>query len=164
MPPAFARRSTPRHRLAHKARMAAYVSLAVGSASLVPAGRLPSQSTGGVLPAAAAFPRTYEGNCPAAIEFVGHVTVTVPGTRVDYQWERSNGTAGKVLHTQIGKAPVPGTPPDTAQRSNVTEAVASDKWRLALPGKSGQYSETLHILAPFDIRSSAALVDVVCRD
>lgn len=132
----------------------------------IPASTRPvyAQSTGAVLPTAAAFPRTYAGNCPAVVEFVGHITVTVAGTVVAYQWERSNGTTGKVLHAQIGKARMPATPPDTAKRSNITEAVTSDKWRLALPGKSGQYWETLHILAPFDIRSMAASVDVVCRN
>jgi hypothetical protein len=88
----------------------------------------------------------------------------VPGTLVEYQWERSGGTTGKVLHAQIGKAPVPSAPPDTAKRSNITVAITSDKWRLALPGKSGQYWETLHILTPFDIRSPAAAVEVACTN
>lgn len=117
-----------------------------------------------MLPAATAFPRTYAGNCPAAIEFVGHVLVTVPGTRIDYQWERSDGKVGKVLHAQIGKPAVPGAPPDTAKGQNVTEAVTSDRWRIGLPSRDGQFWEKLHILAPFDIRSAAAPVDVICRD
>jgi hypothetical protein len=116
-----------------------------------------------VLPTASAFPRTYAGNCPRSIEFVGHILVTIPGTRVDYQWERSNGTKGKVLHAQIGK-PVPaGTPRDTMKSPNVTEPVTSDKWYVGLPSEGGRFWEKLHILAPFDIYSPPALVDVECR-
>ncbi len=124
--------------------------------------RLDAQ-TGAVLPTASAFPRTYAGNCPRSIEFVGHILVTVPGTRVDYQWERSNGTKGKVLHAQIGKPLPPGTPRDTMKSPNVTEAVASDRWFVGLPQETGRFWEKLHILEPFDISSPPALVDVECR-
>lgn len=117
-----------------------------------------------MLPAAAAFPRTYAGNCPATIEFVGHVTVTVPGTRVDYRWERSDGKAGKLLHATIDRAPTPGAPPDTTRATTITAAVASDKWQLGIPGRSGQFWETLHVLAPVDAVSAPAPVDVACRD
>jgi hypothetical protein len=126
------------------------------------AARLDAQ-TGAVLPTASAFPRTYAGNCPRSIEFVGHILVTVPGTRVDYQWERSNGTKGKVLHAQIGKPLVPGAPRDTMKSPNVTEPVVSDKWYVGLPQEGGRFWEKLHILEPFDIVSPPALVDVECR-
>jgi hypothetical protein len=116
-----------------------------------------------VLPTASAFPRTYAGNCPRSIEFVGHILVTIPGTRVDYQWERSNGTKGKVLHAQIGQPLPPGAPRDTMKSPNVTEPVTSDRWFVGLPSEGGRFWEKLHILAPFDIYSPAALVDVECR-
>ena len=140
--------------------------LAIGTlaALAVPCGPLAAQSTGAVLPTASVLPATYAGNCPAPIEFIGHVTVTVPGTIVEFQWERSDGTTGKLQRAQIGKAPVPGEPPDTARPAKLTAPVASDKWRLALPGKSGQYSETLHLLKPFDIRSAPAVVNVTCKN
>lgn len=125
---------------------------------------LAAQTTGGATPTAAAFPRQYAGNCPAAIEFIGHVTVTVAGTRVDYQWERSNGTSGKVLHGQIGAPAAGAAPRDTAKPATITAPVVSDHWRVALPGRGGQFWEKLHILAPVDLRSAAALVDVDCRE
>lgn len=125
---------------------------------------LGAQTSGAVLPRASVLPVTYVGNCPVPVEFIGHITASVPGTLVDYQWERSDGSKGKVLHAQIGKAPIAGAVPDSARRSNITEPIPSDKWRLALPGKTGKYSETLHILTPFDIRSAPAVVTVACRD
>jgi hypothetical protein len=139
-------------------------AVALVAALCAPGRLLSAQSTGAVLPTAAAVPRTYAGNCPTSVEFVGHILVTVPGTRVDYQWERSNGTIGKVLHAQIGKPPAPGSPPDTAKQANVTDLVKSDKWYVGLPSEGGQFWEKLHILSPFDIRSAAAPVDVACRD
>ena len=126
----------------------------------VTAARLSGQA---VLPTASAFPRTYAGNCPRSIEFVGHILVTIPGTRVDYQWERSNGTKGKVLHAQIGKPLAPGAPRDTMKSPNVIEPVASDRWFVGLPQEGGRFWEKLHILAPFDIYSPQALVDVEYR-
>ena len=120
-----------------------------------------AQATAAVLPTATAHPLTYVGNCPVPVEFVGHITTTVPGTLVEYRWERSDGTTGKTLRATIGKAAIP---PDTVRRGNVTDPVASDNWRLALPGKNGNYSSTLHILTPFDIRSAPAVVRVNCRD
>jgi hypothetical protein len=118
---------------------------------------LGAQRSGAVLPAAVASPTQYAGNCPAKIEFVGHVTVTVPGTRIDYRWERSNGDSTKLLHAQVGN------PADTT-RTTVTQAVPSDFWRLALPGHAGVFWEVLHIESPFDIRSQPARVAVDCRE
>jgi hypothetical protein len=118
---------------------------------------LQAQHVGAVLPTAVAYPAQYAGNCPARVEFVGHVTVTIPGTRIDYRWERSNGDSTKQLHAQIGR------PTDTA-RTTLTEAVPSDFWRLALPGHAGVFWEILHIESPFDIRSQPARVTVDCRD
>ena len=120
-----------------------------------------AQTTAAVLPTASVLPVSYVGNCPVPVEFIGHITTTVPGTLVEYRWERSDGTIGKTLRATIGKAAVP---PDTARRGNITEPVASDKWRLALPGKNGRYSSTLHILSPFDIKSKPAELMVACRD
>lgn len=151
--------------VAKSRRLACAFAIAAAAVAIsTPTQTLRGQSTGAVLPAAAAFPRIYAGNCPAPIEFIGHITATVPGTLVDYQWERSDGSTGKVLHVQIGKGPLPDAPPDTAKRPAIMVAIASDKWRLALPGKNGQYWETLHILTPFDIRSPAAVVDVTCKN
>lgn len=118
---------------------------------------LAAQRTGAVLPGAVASPTQYAGNCPARIEFVGHVTVTVPGTRIDYRWERSNGDSTKLLHAQLGN------PADTT-RTPLAEAIPSDVWRLALPGRGGVFWEVLHIEAPFDIRSQPARVMVDCRE
>jgi hypothetical protein len=118
---------------------------------------LAAQRTGAVLPAAVASPAHYAGNCPARIEFVGHVTVTVPGTRIDYRWERSNGDSSRLFHAQIGNAA------DTT-RPQLTEAIPSDNWRVALPGRGGVFWEVLHIEAPFDIRSQPARVTVDCRE
>ncbi|MES1259579.1 MAG: hypothetical protein ABUL71_03215 [Gemmatimonadota bacterium] len=140
--------------------------LAIGTlaALAVHSAPLAGQSTGAVLPTASVLPVTYAGNCPAPIEFIWHMTVTVPGTIVEFQWERSDGTIGKVQRAQIGKAPVPGEPPDSARPPKITAPVQSDRWRLALPGKSGQYSEVLHVLKPFDLRSAPAVVTVTCKN
>ncbi len=124
-------------------------------------GLLAAQATAAVLPTATAHPLNYVGNCPVPVEFVGHITTTIPGTLVEYRWERSDGNIGKTLRATIGRAAIP---PDTARRGNVTDPIASDNWRLALPGKNGSYSSTLHILTPFDIRSAPAVVRVNCRD
>jgi hypothetical protein len=118
---------------------------------------LAAQRTGAVLPGAVASPAQYAGNCPARIEFIGHVTVTVPGTRVDYRWERSNGDSTRLLHAQIGTAADTARPPLTA-------AIPSDVWRVALPGRGGVFWEVLHIEQPFDIRSQPARVTVECRE
>jgi|SRR5665213_712238 hypothetical protein len=122
---------------------------------------LAAQGTAAVTARAAASPDHYEGNCPARIEFVGHVTVTVPGTRLSYRWERSDGDSGKLLHAQVG---VPrSTPPDSATAPLVA-ALPSDFWRAGLPGHNGQYWEVLHILSPVDTRSAIARVDIECRN
>jgi hypothetical protein len=118
---------------------------------------------GAVLPFAAASPNIYNGNCPAKIEFVGRITTTVAGTKVDYRWERSNGDSGKLLHAVIGKPPAPGAPIDTS-RATTTQSVPSDIWHLALPSQSGDFWEVLHIVSPFDIRSAHAKVSVNCKD
>ena len=124
---------------------------------VIAAAPLAAQRTGAVLPGAVASPDRYAGNCPARIEFVGHVTVTVPGTRIDYRWERSNGDSTRLLHAQIGNAA------DTT-RLPLTDAIPSDIWRVALPGRGGVFWEVLHIEAPFDIRSQPARVTVDCRE
>lgn len=124
---------------------------------VIAAAPLQAQRSGAVLPGAVASPVRYAGNCPAKIEFVGHVTVTVPGTRIDYRWERSNGDSTKLLHAQVGN------PADTS-RTTVTDAIPSDFWRLALPGRGGVFWEVLHIESPFDIRSPPARVTVDCRE
>jgi hypothetical protein len=124
---------------------------------VIAAAPLAAQRPGAVLPGAVASPDRYAGNCPARIEFVGHVTVTVPGTRIDYRWERSNGDSSRLLHAQIGNVA------DTT-RSPLTDAIPSDIWRLALPGRGGVFWEVLHIEEPFDIRSQPARVTVDCRD
>ena len=117
--------------------------------------RLPAQQVGGVLPAAVAAPDRYIGNCPARLEFVGHVTVTIPGTTVTYRWERSNGDSGKLLHAQIGTAK------DTGNR--VTAAIPSDIWHVGQQGRTAQFWEVLHIVSPLDIRTQPANVRVECR-
>lgn len=122
----------------------------------------------GVLPTAAVVPRAYNGNCPASLEFVGHVTVTSPGMKIEYQWERSDGSTGKVLRATIGKAPLPGAPRDTSASASAsaktTEGVVSDKWHVGFPGRGGRFWEKLHILSPIDIRTSATTIDVTCRN
>jgi hypothetical protein len=122
---------------------------------------LAAQTTAAVTARAAASPDHYEGNCPARIEFVGHVTVTVPGTRLAYRWERSDGDSGKLLHAQVG-LPHP-LPPDSATPPLIA-ALPSDFWRTGLPGHNGQYWEVLHILSPVDTRSAIARVDIECRN
>lgn len=120
---------------------------------------LAAQQTGAVLPTAAAVPAEYAGNCPARIEFIGRVTVTIPGTRIDYRWVRSNGDSGKLLHAQIGKPRAAG---DTTT-GNFTGALPADVWRVALPLQTAHFWEVLHILSPFDIASGHAVVAVDCR-
>lgn len=122
---------------------------------------LAAQVTAAVTARAAASPDHYQGNCPARIEFVGHVTVTVPGTRLTYRWERSDGDSGKVLHAQIG-VPLRSTPDSTALP--LIAALPSDYWRLGLPGRNGQYWELLHILSPVDTRSAIAPVEMNCSN
>ena len=118
---------------------------------------LAAQGTAAVTARAAASPDHYEGNCPARIEFVGHVTVTVPGTRLVYRWERSDGDSGKLLHVQVGVA-------GSAPPAPLVAALPSDFWRTGLPGHNGQYWEVLHILSPVDTRSGVARVDIECRN
>ncbi|HEY4321419.1 MAG TPA: hypothetical protein VGM77_09610 [Gemmatimonadales bacterium] len=125
----------------------------------VVAAPLAAQQSGAVLPTAAAVPAEYVGNCPARIAFIGRVTVTIPGTRIDYRWVRSNGDSGKILHAQIGKPRAAG---DTAT-GNFTGALPADVWHVALPLQTGRFWEVLHILSPFDIASGRAVVAVDCR-
>ena len=116
---------------------------------------LSAQQVGGILPAAVAAPERYLGNCPARIEFVGHVTVTLPGTTVTYRWVRSNGDSGKLLRAQIGK------PGDTTAR--LTAAIPSDIWHVGQQGRTAQFWEILHIESPIDIQTQPANVRVECR-
>lgn len=116
---------------------------------------LPAQQAGGVLPAAIASPQRYGGNCPARIEFVGHVTVTIPGTTVTYRWIRSNGDSSKLLRAQIGKVGDTGT--------RVTAAIPSDIWHVGQQGRTAQFWEVLHIESPLDIQTQPADVRVECR-
>src|SRR5262249_29782799 len=115
-------------------------------------------SPGAVLPTAFAPEPHYSGNCPARVEFDGHVTTTVNGIRIDYRWERSNGDSGKLLHATLN-----GIPTDSTHHTFVA-SVPPDFWRLALPGQSAIFSDVLHIVAPFDIRSAPAKVLVECKD
>ena len=122
---------------------------------------LAAQEPSAVLPTAVGSPEHYVGNCPTKIEFVGHVTVTIPGTRLDYRWERSNGDSSKLLHAQVGVA---RSAPQDSSRVPLTAALPSDFWRLGLPGHSSQFWDVLHIESPVDIRSAPARVLVECRD
>ena len=135
-------------------------SVALGALILAAAPLAAQQSAGGVLPAAIASPERYAGNCPARIEFVGHVTVTLPGTTITYRWERSTGDSSKLLRAQIGVA--------AANRDSVparvTVAIPSDFWYVSRPGRSGQFWEVLHVESPVDVRSRTAYVSVDCRE
>ena len=130
-------------------------------ATLLAVAPLAAQTRGAVLPAAVASPDHYVGNCPTKVEFVAHVTVTIPGTRLDYRWERSNGDSGKLMHAQVG---LTGGSPRDSSHAPITAALPSDFWRLGLPGHSTQFWEVLHIESPVDIRSAPARVLVECRD
>jgi hypothetical protein len=130
-------------------------------AAFLAAAPLAAQTRSAVLPSAVALPAQYVGNCPTRIEFVGHVTVSIPGTRLDYRWERSNGDSGKLLHAQVG---VPARTPHDTSLTQITAALPSDFWRTGLPGHSTQYWEVLHIESPVDIRSAPARIMVECRD
>jgi hypothetical protein len=112
-----------------------------------------------VLPTAVALPATYTGNCPAKIEFVGHLTVTVPGAVIEFRWERSNGDSGKVIRATVGA----GRTVDSASHT-LTVPVPSDVWHVGQAGRTGQFWEVLHVLAPVDIRSAPARVTLDCRD
>lgn len=138
-----------------------HLRIALRFVALVAATPLAAQGTGAVLPSATASPTRYAGNCPAKIEFVGHVTTTQLGMRIDYRWERSNGDSTKLLHVQLG-APAAGDTSHTPTTAAVV-AIPSDIWHVALPGQSGVFWEVLHIESPFDIRSAPARVQVDCR-
>ncbi|HEY3935419.1 MAG TPA: hypothetical protein VGL65_12475 [Gemmatimonadales bacterium] len=141
---------------------------AVAVLPFVVVARLAAQGTPPALPAAAAVataaaaPPQYSGNCPAPIDFVGRITATVVGMRIDYQWERSNGTSGKILHVAITPSTARSHPADTSAATYSTPAQA-DRWRVGFPSRGGRFWERLHILAPVDFTSPPATVDVDCR-
>jgi hypothetical protein len=130
----------------------------------VVAAPLAAQQSAAVLPSVAALPARYTGNCPATIEFLGRVTVTIAGTHIDYQWERSDGHNGKVLHAVIGKARDPKAPPDTTSNPRFTQQLPSDHWRAGFPNATAQYWEVLHVLAPVDVESGHATVSMNCEE
>lgn len=134
-------------------------AVAAVAAVAVPLRRAAAQAGVAVLPVASALPTVYRGNCPARIEFVGRVTVTVPGTRIAYRWERSDGDSSKALQAQIGE------PSSVASdTTRVTATLPSDFWRAAAPNHPGVYWEILHVEAPIDVRSPPARVTIQCRN
>ncbi|HEX3928408.1 MAG TPA: hypothetical protein VHW65_10455 [Gemmatimonadales bacterium] len=118
---------------------------------------------GSAIPSAGASPKAYDGYCPTVIEFIGHITVSIPGTKVDYQWERSNGSMGPVKHIQIGKPVPPDTSAHGARPAPITAEVQSDKWRVGLPDKDVTVWEKLYVLAPYDTPTPPVIVAVTCR-
>jgi hypothetical protein len=111
---------------------------------------------------AAAVPPQYSGNCPAPIDFVGRITATAVGMTIDYQWERSNGSASKVLHLTVTAAARNHGADSAAAPYSVPTAV--DRWKVGFPARGGRFWERVHIIAPVDFTSRQAQTDVDCGE
>jgi hypothetical protein len=93
-----------------------------------------------------AKPQAYNGHCPARIEFIATIHVSHP-SRVEYQWERSDGGRGQRESVDIHSA-----------GQGVT-----DSWTLGGGNERLVVWERLHVLAPTGISSPQARVHVNCR-
>lgn len=92
-----------------------------------------------------AKPRTYSGPCPTTIEFLGTIFVSRPA-RVEYRWERSDGTLGPRQFVDIRSA-----------GKGVTTT-----WRVGTPRRVFSGWERLRVLSPNAISSNTAAIQIKC--
>ena len=92
-------------------------------------------------------PRVWDGRCPADLQFIGTVNANRWPVWIDYRWERSDGAAAGRRRMEVRSA---------HQR-------VSDTWRLGRNGQRLVVWERLHVLAPTNVMSREARVNVICR-
>lgn len=96
---------------------------------------------------AVARPPVYQGPCPARFEFIGTIFVNYP-TVVTYRWERSDHAAAPVQSVSI----------------NGTGQGVVNTWQIGgPPGRVFSGWEVLHVLAPVDMLSNVANINLVCH-
>ncbi|MGH8457370.1 MAG: hypothetical protein ACRETW_08460 [Stenotrophobium sp.] len=96
---------------------------------------------------ATARPEVFNGECPAALEFVGTIRVSKHPVTVEYVWERSNSSRSAVRRIQV--------------RSAVQ--LITDEWSVGGPSGQMQVWEKLTILSPVNIASAKAMATVNCK-
>jgi hypothetical protein len=92
-------------------------------------------------------PQTYNGPCPAPLQFIGTIHVSRYPVSVEYVWERSDHAIGprqRVEVTSVGHGVI-------------------DHWKLGGRGEHLHVWEQLHVLSPSNVRSPRAYVQVNCR-
>lgn len=90
--------------------------------------------------------KTYTGPCPTTIEFLGTIFVSRPA-RVEYRWERSDGTVGPREFVDIRSA-----------GKGVTTT-----WRVGTPRRSFSGWAKLRALTPNSSISNTAAFQVKCN-
>ena len=94
-----------------------------------------------------AKPQVYTGPCPATLQFIGTILVCRHPVWVTYEWVRSDGATGPRERVEI-----------TSAGRGVTTT-----WKLGTRGEHIHLWEQLHVLAPTNVRSPRAAVQVNCR-
>ena len=95
----------------------------------------------------AARPRSYAGPCPATLVFTGTIHVNRWPVMVEYQWERSDGAASRRRRMQV----------------RASGQGVRDNWTLGRGRERLRVWERLHVLAPTNMVSPTAQVNVTCR-
>ena len=90
--------------------------------------------------------KTYIGPCPTNIEFLATIFISRPA-RVEYRWERSDGTAGSREFVDIRSA-----------GKGVTTT-----WRVGTPRRVFSGWEKLRVLSPNAISSNRAAFQIKCN-
>eukprot|EP01037_Dinobryon_pediforme_P009716 gene9717-9781_t len=101
---------------------------------------------------ASAKPNRYDGFCPVRVNFAATIVVDLP-TKVTYRWERNDGAVSATETVAI-----------SGRSAKIKSYTATTSWELRhTPGQSFRGTQTLHILAPNDMKSNAAEIVLICR-
>lgn len=101
---------------------------------------------------AGASPNRYDGFCPVRVTFSATIVVDLP-SKVTYRWERSDGAVGPSETVSI-----------SGRSSDVKSATVSTSWELRHPpGNRFDAGQILHVMAPNDIKSKEAKIELTCR-
>jgi hypothetical protein len=92
-------------------------------------------------------PRAWDARCPANLQFVATINANRWPVMVSYRWERSDGATMPTRRVDVRSA---------HQR-------VSDNWRLGRHGDRLTVWERLHVVAPTNVSSADARVNVICR-
>jgi hypothetical protein len=93
-----------------------------------------------------AKPKTYSGPCPTTIGFLGTIFVSRPA-RVEYRWERSDGTVG---------------PRESVDIRSAGKGVTTT-WKVGTPRRVFSGWERLRVLSPNGIVSNTAAIQIKCN-